>query len=172
MENKIRCLSEILQRIDKLHKNKQKCSIVGTVRQNRRELPQASKRKQQQHKTSLFTCIQTAVVTLTSYQCKKQKLVVIMSTLHPDVEIPSHNNPKKKPETALFYNKAKAGVDVIDQMARKYSVKVASRRWPIHWLKNLPGQLQGKILEKNAVTQRNLIKTYEPFEKNEKHAQQ
>ena len=60
-----------------------------------------------------------------------------MSTLHPDVEISSHNNPKKKPETALFYNKTKAGVDVIDQMARKYSVKVASRRWPIHVFYNI-----------------------------------
>ena len=74
----------------------QRCSIVGTVRQNRRELPQAAKTKQQQHETSLFTLRQTATVTLTSYQCKKQKSVVIMSTLHPDVEIPSQNNPKKK----------------------------------------------------------------------------
>ena len=52
----------------------QKCSIVGTGRQNRRELPQAAKRKQQQHETSLFTSTQTTVVTLTSYQCKKTKI--------------------------------------------------------------------------------------------------
>ena len=88
----------------------QKCSIVGTVRQNRRELPQAAKRKQQQYETSLFTFTQTAVVTLTLYQCEKQKSVVIMSTLHPDVEISSHNNPKKKPDTVLFYNKIKRGL--------------------------------------------------------------
>ena len=50
----------------------QKCSIVGTARQNRREPPQAAKRQQQQYKTSLFTFIQTAVVTLTSYQCEKK----------------------------------------------------------------------------------------------------
>ena len=56
----------------------------------------------------------------------------MMSTLHPDVEIPSHNNPNKKPATVLFYNKTKDGVDVIDQMARKYSVKAASRMWPIY----------------------------------------
>ena len=98
----------------------QKCSIVGTVRQNRKELPQAAKRKHQQHETSLFTSTQTAVVTLTSYQCKKQKIGSNKSTLHPDVEIPSHKNAKKKPETVLFYNKTKAGVGVIHQMARKY----------------------------------------------------
>ena len=32
----------------------QKCSIVGTVRQNHRELPQAAKRQQQQYETSLL----------------------------------------------------------------------------------------------------------------------
>ena len=58
----------------------QMCSIVGIVRQNRRELSQGAKRQQQQHETSLFTFIQTAVVTLTSYQCEKHKSVVIMST--------------------------------------------------------------------------------------------
>ena len=36
----------------------------------------------------------------------------------------------------LFYNKIKA-VDVIDQMARKYSVKAASRRWPVHVFYNV-----------------------------------
>ena len=50
--------------------------------------------------------------------------------LHPDVGISSENNTKKKPETVLFYNKTKAGVDVVDQMTRKYSVKAASQRWP------------------------------------------
>ena len=60
-----------------------------------------------------------------------------MSTLHPDVEIPSHNNPKKKPKTVLFYSKTKAGVDVINQMARKYPVKVVSKRWPIYIFYNV-----------------------------------
>jgi len=50
--------------------------------------------------------------------------------MHPDVDI--LNNVKAKPETVTFYNKTKAGVDKVDQMARKYSVKSASRRWPFH----------------------------------------
>ena len=65
---------------------------------------------------------------MTCYQCKKAKFVIILSTFHPDVWI--ENNTKKKPEPVLFYNKTKAGVDVVDQMTRKYSVKAASRRWP------------------------------------------
>ena len=60
-----------------------------------------------------------------------------MGILHPDVEIPSDNNSKKKTETVLFYQKTKVGVDVIDQMTRKYSVKAASRRWLIHMFYNV-----------------------------------
>ena len=60
-----------------------------------------------------------------------------MSMLHPDVENPSYKNPKKKPETVVFYNKIKSGVDITDQMARKYSVKAGSRRWPIHVFYNV-----------------------------------
>ena len=60
-----------------------------------------------------------------------------MCTLHSDVEIPSDNSSNKKPETVLFYQKTKAGVDVIDEMTRKYSVKAASRRWPIHVFYNV-----------------------------------
>ena len=48
-----------------LHLADQKCS--NTVRQNRRELQKASKKKQQQHETSLFASTQAATVTLTSY---------------------------------------------------------------------------------------------------------
>ena len=54
-----------------------------------------------------------------------------MSTLYPDVEIPSYNNPENNSETVLFYKKTKASVDFIDKMARKYFVRAASRRWPI-----------------------------------------
>ena len=62
---------------------------------------------------------------------------MILSTLHPDAAVSSENNPKKKPETVLFYNKAKAGVDVVDQMTRKYYVKAASQQWPIHVFYNV-----------------------------------
>ena len=52
-----------------------------------------------------------------------------MSTVHRTVAI--GNDPKKNPETINFYNSTKYGVDVVDQMARLYSTKVGSRRWPI-----------------------------------------
>ena len=62
---------------------------------------------------------------------------MILSIFPPDVSVSSENNPKKKPETALLYNKTKAGVNVVDRMTRKYSVKAASRRWPVHAFYNV-----------------------------------
>ena len=57
--------------------------------------------------------------------------------LHPDQKILSHNNSMKKTKTVLFYNKTKSGIDIIDQMARNYFVKAASKRWPIHVFYNV-----------------------------------
>ena len=113
-----------------------KCSFVGTVRQNRRELPREALVKQDVYDTKIF--IETEKETsLTAYQCKKNKKVLLLSSLHKDVKIPEANNPKHKPETVLFYNKNKVAVDVIDQMTRMYSVKAASRRWPNHVFYNV-----------------------------------
>lgn len=66
---------------------------------------------------------------------QKNKNVVLFSTLHSTVNI--DNNEKKKPETVQFYNSTKFGVDVVDQMARKYSVKSSSRRWPVQVFYNI-----------------------------------
>ena len=108
---------------------KEKGSLVGTIRHNRRELPQAAKAMQQLHDTTpLKTTISSTSAALACYQCKKAKSVMILSTLHPDVAVSSENNPKKKPETVLFYNKTETRLNVVDQMTRKYSVKAASRR--------------------------------------------
>ena len=49
--------------------------------------------------------------------------------MHSSIEI--ENNDGRIPETIEFYNSTKFGVDVTDQMARKYSVKSKSQRWPL-----------------------------------------
>ena len=117
---------------------KEKCCLVGTIRLNCRELPQAANVKQQLHDTTLFkTTTSSTSATLTCYQCKEAKSAMILSTLHPDVAVSLENSLKKKPETVLFYNKTKAGADVVDQMTRKYSVKAASRRWLVHVFYNV-----------------------------------
>lgn len=108
-------------------------SLVGTVKRSRREIPLSVKMsKSTLHSTTVLT---HKDISLTVYQGKKEKNVLLLSTLHPTVEIT--DNPKKLPDTIAFYNATKYGVDVIDQMARKYSVKSASRRWPVQVFYNI-----------------------------------
>lgn len=116
---------------------KNQCSLVGTIRQNRREIPDRAKAKKSALETEVFKTTSDLGVTLTSYQCKLSKSVLVLSTLHPNVHVPTENNRKRKPEPVLFYNQTKAGVDVIDQMSRASSVKAASRRWPVHVFYNV-----------------------------------
>ena len=55
--------------------------------------------------------------------------------MHSTVDI--GDDRKSKPETVNFYNSTKFGVDVVDQMARKYTVNAASRRWPVQFFYNI-----------------------------------
>ena len=73
--------------------------------------------------------------TLTVYQGKKNKNVLVLSSQHSSVEIGT--GEKKLPETIQFYNETKFGVDVVDQMARMYTVKAGSRRWPVQIFYNI-----------------------------------
>jgi hypothetical protein len=44
---------------------------------------------------------------------------------------------KKKPESVLYYNKNKCGVDMLDSMCKQLSTKAACRRWPMAVLFNI-----------------------------------
>ena len=46
----------------------------------------------------------------------------------PDVDT---TTAAKKPSVISFYNENKVGVDCFDQMARLYTTRSASRRWPL-----------------------------------------
>lgn len=59
----------------------------------------------------------------------------MLSSKHKNVKI--KNDAKRVPETVAYYNKTKFGVDIVDQMARKYSVKAGSRRWPLQVFYNI-----------------------------------
>uniref|UniRef100_A0AAV2J945 PiggyBac transposable element-derived protein domain-containing protein n=1 Tax=Knipowitschia caucasica TaxID=637954 RepID=A0AAV2J945_KNICA len=51
--------------------------------------------------------------------------------LHSTKTVLTGTEGKRKPETITFYNTTKVGVDSLDQMARLYSTKGATRRWPV-----------------------------------------
>lgn len=109
---------------------KRRVSLVGTVRANRVDVPRAFVAAQgRELYSSIFgfnTVDQTAMV---SYKAKRNKIVVLMSTMHTTKTVSVA--AKKKPEIVEFYNKTKGGVDVVDQMIETYSTKFATRRWPV-----------------------------------------
>ena len=93
----------------------------------RLELPASVKCLQQRYSSKLMKTGDMAILTV--YQCKPKKNVCVLSSLHMSVEL--GESEKKKPEKMEFYNKRKCGLDVADQMARQYSVKVGTHWWPI-----------------------------------------
>ncbi|XP_035283508.1 piggyBac transposable element-derived protein 4-like [Anguilla anguilla] len=101
-------------------------SLVGTINCNKRELPLSV-----QGRAELFSIkvLKSERATLTVYQCKPRRNVSILSTQHQHVAIAT--NAKKKPETVTYYNSTKVGVEVLDKMARQYSVKGGTCRWPV-----------------------------------------
>ncbi|XP_029441015.1 uncharacterized protein LOC115080763 isoform X2 [Rhinatrema bivittatum] len=118
----------LAEKLKKMH-----TSLVGIVNRARREVPIEVKNSRE----ALYTTqvLKKGDTTMTVYQRKANKNVILLSTMHPDVQLGP--DTKRKPNTVTFYNETKSGVDVIDQMARKYSVKAASRRWPVHTFYNM-----------------------------------
>ena len=110
---------------------------MGTIRANRRDITDLLKKKHMLHHTMVVHAIGKTTATIISYQCKKSKSVNILSTLHKDIVIPENNHPKRKPETVLFCNQTKVGVNVLDQTPWVYSVKAATRRWSVHIFYNV-----------------------------------
>ena len=79
--------------------------------------------------------------TLTIYKSKPKKKVFLLNSKHrsKSIDVKVEKNDKSleiisyynQPEIISYYNQTKFIVDMIDQMAKKYSTKSKSRRWPI-----------------------------------------
>lgn len=65
---------------------------------------------------------------ITSYTPKKNKAVILLSTMHNDASI---NSEPKKSEVIQFYNSTKGSVDTVYQICENYSVSRRIRRWPL-----------------------------------------
>lgn len=106
-------------------------SIVGTIRENKRELPPAARSKMALHDSKFF---QSGQCTLVTYQAKKNKAVHLLSTMHRRTEC---DGAKKKPTVIHYYNHNKCGVDVLDSMVKSMTTKIGTRRWPLAVFFNL-----------------------------------
>ena len=107
---------------------KDKLTITGTMNTSRREIPGIMKAaKTREEKSSIFLFTQD--LTMVSYVPKKNKSVILLSSMHHTCDISTEEH--KKPEIIMFYNSTKGGVDTVDQMVRYYSCRIKTRRWPL-----------------------------------------
>lgn len=107
-----------------------KLTSVGTLRKNKRCIPaQFLSVQKREPKTSLFGFQKD--ITLLSYVPKKNKNVLLMSTMHHDEVLDEASGEKNLPEIISFYNFTKSGVDVVDELSASYNVCRNSRRWPL-----------------------------------------
>jgi hypothetical protein len=82
-------------------------SVVGTMRECRRELPKEfAKPEKNSLYASWFYKHQQSGAILCKYQCKAAKTVTLLSTMHTDAVV-EDNSEKKKPEIIHSYNKNK-----------------------------------------------------------------
>ena len=108
-------------------------SIIGTVNRIQKEIPQEIKKRMKGlYATKVF---KHDGCTLTVYQAKTTKNVQLLSTLHTTVD--TGDDRKSKPETVKFYKSTILRIDVLDQMARKYTVNAASCSWPVEFFYNI-----------------------------------
>lgn len=113
--------------------NNYKLTVVATLKKNKAEIPKEFLcNRQRPIKSSMFGFHEN--ITMVSYMPKKNKVVVLISTMHHDDEI---DEVTQKPEIIMEYNRTKSGVDVVDKMCVAYNVARNSRRWPLTVFFNL-----------------------------------
>jgi len=100
-------------------------TLVGKMKQNKRKIPhEFNPASQRDESSSIFGF--TKDLTLVSYVPKKNKSVVLLSSLHHDSAICSDSG---KPEIRKFYNKTKGAVYMLDEKCARYTIQRATRRW-------------------------------------------
>lgn len=102
-------------------------TFLGTMKKNKPEIPpQFLPNKNREVGSSIFGFQDNC--TLVSYATKKNRSVILISTMHDRVEIDEETG---KPEMIMDYNRTKGGVDSVDQKCANYSTKRKTYRWPL-----------------------------------------
>jgi hypothetical protein len=104
-----------------------KLTIVGTLRANKREIPEAMKNNRTRRIGTSMFCYD-GPLTLVSYKPKPSKMVYLVSSCDEEGTVNPTNN---KPEIINFYNSTKGGVDTFDQMCSNMSCNRKTNRWPM-----------------------------------------
>lgn len=106
---------------------KNSITLIGTVKKNKKEIPpEFLPNKIREVGSSVFGFQDN--ITIVSYVPKKNKAVILLSTMDDTGEI---DQITKKPDIILNYNKTKCGVDTVDQKCTSYTTQRITRRWPL-----------------------------------------
>lgn len=101
-------------------------TCVGTLRKNKRCIPaNFLPHRVREVGSNVFGFRRN--MTIVSYVPKKNRAVILLSTMHHSNAIDVQN--KKKSEINLYYNRTKGGVDTLDQMCHAFTVRRKTRRW-------------------------------------------
>lgn len=102
-------------------------TVVGTLKQNKPQIPpEFKKNRKRAVSSSIFGHNEN--ITICSHVPKRNRAVVLLSTMHQDQKIDETTN---KPDIIMDYNAHKAGVDALDQLCANYTVSRRTRRWPM-----------------------------------------
>lgn len=107
--------------------NKRGLTYVGTMRKDKLVIPKELLPDGKRPVSSSIHAF-NGNTTLVSYVPKRNKSVILISSMHHRAEI---NQLNHKPEIICFYNETKCGVDLIDMKCSVYSSNRRTRRWPL-----------------------------------------
>ena len=109
----------------------QNLTMVGTMKINRRHIPPVMKKPQIEVEDTCFAFQDKMMLAV--WRAKPEKYILMASTFHSQPVIPAtEDNPSKKPEVILEYNRTKAGVDAIDLLISTCSGRSRLiHRWPV-----------------------------------------
>ncbi|XP_046686312.1 uncharacterized protein LOC124371984 [Homalodisca vitripennis] len=111
-------------------REEKKLTLIATLRKNKREVPpNFLPDSNREVKSSIFGFKKDC--TLVSYVAKKNKAVLMISTMHDDASIDPETGDERKPMIITSYNDTKYGVDILDKMCRQYDAARNSKRWPL-----------------------------------------
>lgn len=102
-------------------------TYVGTLKKNKREIPPSFlPHKNREVGSALYGF--TKNVTLVSHVPKKNKAVLLISSMHHSQQF---DDSAGKPEIIVFYNSTKSGVDSLDEKCAQHSTGRRTQRWPM-----------------------------------------
>lgn len=107
-----------------------KFTVVATLKKNKKEIPPEFVATKTRPICSSPIGYNNEKVS-SSYIPKKNKCVLVISSIHEECKIDQSTGSKQKPETITYYNETKGGVDTVDQLRGNYTVARYSCRWPL-----------------------------------------